>query len=317
MTQSISAYVSAIKLEADGVLLFEIKRAGGGALPEFSAGAHIEIYLKDGLSRCYSLLNDPANSETYEIAVAKSANSRGGSKFIHENLRCGQRVDISTPRNNFQLFEKASRSILIAGGIGITPLWSMAQRLSALGKTWELHYIARNAEKAALYDEISRKRLPGTIYFHFTKGTGSSRKYLKDLLERDDGESHLYCCGPSGMIESFLHHTQSLPAERVHFEFFSAQKEVSTDGGFHVELAKSGKTIIVDRGKTILDTLLENDIAIMNSCREGICGACEVKLIDGQADHRDSILSDDEKKANKSIFVCCSGSQGGKLVLDI
>ncbi|MNZ38370.1 Phenoxybenzoate dioxygenase subunit beta [compost metagenome] len=317
MSSSIKAYVHTIKFEADGILSYELRKLDGGALPGFSAGSHIEIYLKEGLSRCYSLLNDPSRSDSYIIAVAKDTNGRGGSRFIHENIHCGQTLEVSHPRNNFALCEAAENSILIAGGIGITPLWSMAQRLSTLGKTWDLHYIARSAEKAALAEEIRQRELPGNVNFIFTENSDESRDYLTGLLKEDDGKSHLYCCGPSGMIDSFINGTQHISPERVHFEFFSARNEVSLEGGFLIELAKSGKTLQIEKGKTILDVLIDNGVEIINSCREGICGACEVPLLQGQADHRDSILSEEEKEANKSIFVCCSGCKGEKLVLDI
>lgn len=310
-------YVKSITHEADDVLAYELRACGEGELPPFTAGSHIDLVI-DGIPlRSYSLLNDPAERHRYLIAVAKDPKSRGGSRLIHERLRCGDSLQISAPKNHFPLVDGAHRSVLIAGGIGITPLWSMAQHLSGKGAAWELHYFARNRCSAALLERMQDSIARGDSRLLLERDVEATLREIRDLFSADDGERHYYCCGPSGMIEAYKDLSRGIAGDRVHFESFVPLQEAATAGGYEVVLAKTGKTLSMEAGKSILDALGEAGVEVMSSCREGICGACEVRVIEGIPDHRDSILSDAEKQANKTMFVCCSGSRSPRLVLDL
>ncbi|MCY1416594.1 Phenoxybenzoate dioxygenase subunit beta [compost metagenome] len=207
--------------------------------------------------------------------------------------------------------------MLIAGGIGITPLWSMAQHLSGKGTAWELHYFARSHRNAALLERMQGDIERGDIHLLLARDVETTVSDIRALFGADAGERHYYCCGPSGMIEAYKALSQGIDGHRIHFESFVPLQEAATAGGYEVVLAKTGKTLSMEAGKSILDALGEAGVEVMNSCREGICGACEVRVIEGTPDHRDSILSDAEKQANRTMFVCCSGSRSPRLVLDL
>lgn len=310
-------FVKSVTHEANGILAYELRRPNGDDLPAFEAGSHIDLHMAGGPVRSYSLLNAPSDRSGYTIAVSLYEKGRGGSRHIHKNLQCGQVLSIAGPRNNFPLSETARHSVLIAGGIGITPLWSMAQRLTEIDRNWELHYGVRSKQSAALLDRMASHPHREAIHIAYSEGERGEFLDLDAIVAQDRGTTHFYCCGPTPMLEAFKVATRDVPPERVHFESFVATHEASVEGGFRVELARSGKTVEVASGQSILEALLEHGVDVMNSCREGICGACEVIVLEGTPDHRDSILSDAEKQAGKSMFVCCSGSRGERLVLDL
>lgn len=303
---------------AFGVKLFELVHVDGIALAPFEAGAHIEVQLPNHLMRSYSLLNAPGEQHRYQIAVHNSPASTGGSRYMHESLKEGDVLLASLPRNNFLLNETAGYSCLIAGGIGITPLLSMAHRLNALGRRWELHYCARTAAHAAFVDEL--RMLAATsgnaAHFYFDQEPGGQPLDLIALERSVSGNTHLYCCGPRGMLDAFEQATAHC-RERAHVEYFTAKSEAALDGGFIIELARSGKTLHVPAGSSILDVVFEAGVSVASSCREGICGSCETKILAGEADHRDALLSDAERSANKSMMICCSGAKSSRLVLDL
>lgn len=310
-------FVKSVTHEANGILAYELRRPNGEDLPWFEAGSHIDLHMAGAPVRSYSLLNAPSDRSHYTIAVSLDKKGRGGSRHIHDNLQCGNVLSIAGPRNNFPLSETAQHSVLIAGGIGITPLWSMAQRLTQINCSWELHYGVRTKESAALLDRLAAHPHSHAIHILCSEGERGEFLDLNGIVARDRGNTHFYCCGPTAMLEAFKVATRDVAPERVHFESFVATHEASVEGGFVVELARSGKTVEVASGQSILDALLAQGVDVMNSCREGICGACEVTVLEGSPDHRDSILSDAEKQAGKSMFVCCSGSRGDRLVLDL
>jgi vanillate O-demethylase ferredoxin subunit len=318
MDTKIPLRVQRIRNVASGVKSFDLVHVDGACLTPFEAGAHIEVQLPNHLLRSYSLLNQPGEQHRYQIAVHKSPTSTGGSRYMHESLQEGDVLLASLPRNNFPLNESAEHSCLIAGGIGITPLLSMAHRLNALGKKWELHYCARSPAHAAFAEEVSSlAATSGNVArFYFDQVPGGLALDLAALELSLSNDTHLYCCGPGGMLEAFEEAT-ARRGERAHVEYFTAKSEAALEGGFIVELARSRRTLQVPAGRSILDVVFDAGISVPSSCREGICGTCETGILAGEADHRDALLSDAERAANKSMMICCSGSRSNRLVLDL
>jgi vanillate O-demethylase ferredoxin subunit len=312
-TREMPLLVKSIAFEAPNIHSYDLRPVDGASLPAFTAGAHIDLKLESGLVRSYSLVNSQSETHRYVVAVQNDIGGRGGSRWIHENVHPGTRIRAAGPRNNFPLAEDAERSVFIAGGIGITPILSMIQRLSALRKDWKLFYCARSRSSAAFVEELQ-----GDVSLCFDDESDGRLLDLASVVSEAvaDG-AHLYCCGPLPMLASFEAATAGLPPERVHTEYFKAASPPAARGGFSVVLARSAREIAVLPGKTILDALLEADIDVSFSCMEGTCGTCEVKVLEGIPDHRDLVLTRDEKEANRSMMVCCSGSRTARLVLDL
>lgn len=318
--RTLQARIKSISYEAQGILGFDLRPIPPlREFPAFTAGSHVDLSLPNGMIRSYSLLNAPRETHRYVIAVNKDPASRGGSKFLHENVRPGDVMTISTPRNNFKLAEDAPHSVFIAGGIGITPLWSMIQRLEDTGKTWELHYASRTRRNAALLDQLHALGESAGTRLHLTFDAEPDGRMLDlaTVVAQSAPDAHLYCCGPVPMLAAFEQATASRAPATVHVEYFAAKDRPDTAGNFVVVLARSGRTITVPAGKTILDTLLDHGVSANYSCQEGICGVCEVKVLEGVPDHRDVVLSADEKKTNEMMMICCSGSKTERLVIDL
>lgn len=318
MDSPIPLRVERIHQEALDVKVFDLVHAEGRPLPAAEAGAHIEVQLPGSLQRSYSLCQAPGDTGRYRIAVHRHPDSRGGSRHLHEGVVAGDVLLASPPRNHFPLHEQAGHSCLIAGGIGITPLLSMIHRLEALGRSWELHYAARTRDHAAFVEELQAlAQVHGrTCRFHFHREPGSTRLDIAALVASLPAHTHLYCCGPATMLEGFEAATSHCP-ERSHREYFGGGGEAATTGGFTIELARSGLTLAVPPGASILDVVLGAGIAVPTSCREGICGSCETRILSGQADHRDKLLSTEEQQHNQSMMICCSGARTDRLVLDL
>jgi vanillate O-demethylase ferredoxin subunit len=231
----------------------------------------------------------------------------------------GERITISHPRNNFALQENAGHSVLIAGGIGITPLLSMIRRLEALGRSWELFYAARTRVAAAFLDDLKAlgPDVQTKLHLNFDQEPSARMIDIAAIVKQAHPDAHLYCCGPVAMLEAFEAATADWPASQVHVEYFKAREKPAVEEGFEVKLARSNRTIAVQAGQTILDALLEAGISANYACAEGVCGTCETRVIEGIPDHRDLFLSKQEQEANKTIMICCSGSKSSTLVLDI
>jgi vanillate O-demethylase ferredoxin subunit len=318
--QSIEVRVRAVTWEAEGILGFElVPLPPRKSLPPFTAGAHIDLHLPNGLIRSYSLLNPQDETHRYVVGVNRDAASRGGSRYLHETLRPGDVLTIGAPRNNFKLDEEAAHSVFIAGGIGITPLLGMIRRLQSLGRSWQLFYAARTRQGAAFVDELQRLRdtTGASVQFCFDRENGGRMLDLAAIVSALPAGAHVYCCGPLPMLEAFERATAELPPQQVHVEYFAARETAATEGGFTVELARSGRSLVVQPGHTILDSLMEIGVEPPYSCREGICGTCEVRVLDGTPDHRDLVLSAAEKAANDRMLICCSGARSSTLVLDL
>jgi ferredoxin-NADP reductase len=308
--------VEAVSREAERVLVIELRRPDGGALPEFGAGAHISLYLPNRLVRSYALVNSPAERERYLIAVALDRDSRGGSRWLHEALRVGDRLLVGPPCSDFALVEAARHSLLIAGGIGIAPIWSMIQRLRALGRSWELVYGARTRGAAVFHAPLRALQAQGAaVTFAFDGEPGGTPPDVAALVARAAPHTELYCCGPRPMLDAFEAATQG--RGRAHVEYFKPKDAPPPIGGFSVRLARAGRTIAVPPGQSILAALEIAGLAPPFSCRDGLCGACETVVLEGVPDHRDTVLSERERAANRTIMICCSGSRTDPLVLDL
>ncbi|EJN08371.1 PDR/VanB family oxidoreductase, partial [Herbaspirillum sp. YR522] len=240
--------------------------------------------------------------------------SRGGSRYVHDTLRVGATLTISAPRNNFPLEPGAAHSVLIAGGIGITPISCMFGQLRGQGKSAELFYCARSRAEAAFTAQLLGEQ---NVTSHFDDEAGTPPD-LKGFLASRPRDAHFYCCGPTPMLNAFEAICEELGLPHVHIERFAAEKVEAVQGGSYVaELARSKQSITVPAGKSLLDALLDAGINVDHSCREGVCGACETKVIEGQPDHRDGVLSKSERAAGKTMMVCVSGCKGQRLLLDI
>ncbi len=311
--------IKRISYEAESINSYELVAPSGGDLAPFTAGSHVDLHLPNGMIRSYSLVNDQSERNRYVIAVNNDAASRGGSRLIHDTLRVGQIVTISHPRNNFALNESAGHSVLIAGGIGVTPLLSMIRRLTALERSWELHYAARTRLCAAFLDELNAisSQARANLRVNFDQEPGGRMLDVAEIVKGAPPGAHLYCCGPVAMLEVFEAAASGLPSQQVHVEYFKAKESPAADGGFEVRLARSNRTIVVEPGKTILNALLDAGIAVNYACTEGVCGTCETKVLEGIPDHRDLFLDKAEQAANTTMMICCSGSRSSTLVLDL
>jgi vanillate O-demethylase ferredoxin subunit len=311
--------VTSIERVARDIATVELSPEREIALPPFTAGGHIDIHLPNGLVRSYSLTNPQEETHRYRIAVRKMPSGAGGSAFLHDALRINDRLSISVPRNNFDLSEAAAHSVFIAGGIGVTPLWSMIQRLESLGRSWHLHYCVRSPEHALFLPELTEleQASPGRVWLHFDSTNTAESPDLAAMIRQAPDDAHLYCCGPAPMLDAFQQAAMSRSPGHIHVERFAPVAVQASVGGFVVELARSGQRIAVLPGQTILEALLAADVRLPHSCKQGVCGACEVNVLVGTPDHRDSVLSAAEQATGKTMLVCCSGSFSETLVLDI
>lgn len=320
--QKLNLKIHDIRCEAKDTLVIELKDSKNALLPEFSAGSHLEVYLKTGLTRHYSLLNDPTERDRYVIAVSLDANSKGGSKFIHQKLKVGDMLTVSTPRNNFPLLD-VDEYCFVAGGIGITPMLSMIHWCVANNKKWRLYYAVRNRQRAAFYEYLSNVEQKQNIHFHFND-ENEALLDLDQIVQSATANEHIYCCGPNPLMLA-LKDTAAHMGDRVHFEWFSAPTIAATHhqegdaqgSDFTVKLAQSGHEIIVRSEQSILEAIEEQGIEIPFSCRAGICRACECKVLNGEPEHLDAILSESEKQSNQSMLICVSRSRSKVLELDI
>lgn len=317
--QTQPAFVHTLRWEAEDTVSVELRPVGGGEFPPFTPGAHVDLHLPNGLRRSYSLCNSADERDRYVVGVLKDRCSRGGSRWLHEELRVGVQLQISAPRNNFPLHEAADHSVLVAGGIGITPLLCMARRLHDLRRSFELLYFARSRRSAGFLDVLNHLQVPMTL--HFDDEIGGPPDLRRMLAEKAPAAGlHLYACGPTPMLDAFEKHCGALGLQNAHMERFApAEHEPAAEarGSFTVHLARSKRTVTVTPEKSILDTVLEAGIDVDYSCCEGVCGACEAQVLEGEPDHRDSILTANERAKNTSMMLCVSGCKSKFLKLDL
>jgi ferredoxin-NADP reductase len=315
----ISLRVIALEWQAEGIVSLRLCAEDGASLPPYEAGAHIDLTLAPGLTRSYSLLDGcpgPA-PRSYRVGVALDARSRGGSLHVHRHLRPGEVLAASAPRNHFPLMEDAPYTQLVAGGIGVTPLIAMAERLSALGREWRLRWCVRDLEHLPFGEWLTQHI--DRIDLHVDARDGGVWNGWDALVEGLPDGTHLYCCGPSPMLAAYEDATRNLDSARVHLERFGAElPPPDADGAvFQVRLARDGRCIAVAPGQTILDALKGAGIDTPSSCQQGVCGACETRVLGGIPDHRDLVLSNAERERGDTMMVCCSRARTPELVLDI
>ena len=311
--------VAETSLAAEEILCLELVRPDGRALPAFTPGAHIDVHLPGGLIRQYSLCNSATETHRYRVAILKDAASRGGSVAAHEQIRPGDLLQISEPRNRFELVP-ATRTILLAGGIGVTPLYCMAQALSASGADFELHYCTRSRSRTAFHDEIMASAFANKVYFHFDDGEPEQKLDLAALISHPLEDTQVYVCGPTGFIDFVIKFAKDAGwrSESLHLEYFGAEADDTPDGGpFQVKIASTGEVFTINPGEVITQVLESQGVYIPVSCEEGVCGTCLTGVLEGVPDHRDLYLTDEERAKNDQFTPCCSRSKSPILVLDL
>lgn len=311
--ETLQVRLSALIWEAPGVLSLQLTAADGGPLPPFEPGAHIDLKLPNGTLRQYSLCGDPNDTSHYRLGI-RAISGGLSSTFVHKALRPGELLTVSTPRNNFPLVD-SKHYIFVAGGIGITPFIPMMREASAKGRPWTLIYCNKRNEDAPFLAEI--RTLGGEISLHSSEaGTRLDAAKRFSTVEKD---AVVYCCGPESLMTAVEEATKDWPEGTVHFEWFAPRSRTSDqpDGSFEVVCQASGITVTVPADKSILEVLGENGIEVPRSCEQGVCGTCELRVISGEVDHRDSILSSSERAASATMMVCVSRAKGPRLVLDV
>jgi vanillate O-demethylase ferredoxin subunit len=304
--------------EALDIASFELAGEEGRPLPSFAAGSHVDVHLPGGLVRQYSLCNDPDETHRYVIAVLRDESGRGGSKAVHDLVHEGDRLQISTPRNHFALAHEAPHHLLLAGGIGVTPILCMAERLAASGESFDMRYCTRSRERTAFAERIAQASFSGSVQFHHDD-SGSTLNIGRALDSALIG-THLYVCGPRGFMDAVLNtaRAKGWPEDRLHYEFFGAPVDLNATGnGFHVRIASSGATIEVPSECTVVQALAAHGIDVMTSCEQGVCGTCLTKVLSGEPEHLDSYLTPEEQAANDQFLPCCSRAKSPLLVLDL
>lgn len=297
-----------------GIWEFELVAPDGTDLPPFTAGGHLSIETPSKAMRHYSLSNNPSERHRYVIAVKHEAQSRGGSRSMVEETSVGDRLRVDQPGNDFPLVD-APGYILVAGGIGITPILSMARYLTDLGKSFKLIYCTRSPEMAAYLDVLSGAAVAGEIIIHHDEGDPDQVYDFWDHFEVPT-KAHVYCCGPGPLMEEVRGMTGHWPEPAVHFEDFKPVEVVHADDvAFKVHLSKSGKVVEVPADRTVLEALRDAGISVISSCESGTCGTCKTRYSAGEVDHRDMVLMDEEKSDH--VMICVSRAKAGDLTLDL
>jgi vanillate O-demethylase ferredoxin subunit len=310
--------VAAKTQEAKDICTLELVAADGSVLPAFTAGSHIDVHIPGSLTRQYSLCNAPLETHRYVIGVLRDAASRGGSVAMHDAVQAGSELQISHPKNHFELAGEARRSLLLAGGIGVTPLLSMAEALSAQGAPFEMHYCSRSKERTAFVERIQSSAFGAHVHLHFDDGDAAQKLDIPGLLSAPKIDQHLYVCGPKGFMDVVLNTAKAAgwPAAQLHSEFFAAEvQSLESDGSFEVELSGSGQVVVVAKDQTVVQALVAAGVDVPTACEQGVCGTCLTRVVSGTPDHRDQYLTDDEHAANDQFLPCCSRSLSPRLVI--
>ncbi|MDX1400801.1 MAG: PDR/VanB family oxidoreductase [Kiloniellales bacterium] len=319
-TEILKLRVEKITQEAADIRSYEFRDPEGGDLPAFTAGAHIDVHLPGGLLRQYSLCNDPSERYRYVVAVLREASGRGGSIDMHDSVREGDIVNASPPLNNFPVSKEAKRHILLAGGIGITPVLAMVRHLEAEGEDYQLHYCTRSEDKTAFFDLLSKEPFASKVTFYFDGGNPANGMDVQTHLRPFSLGDHVYCCGPVGFMNAVRDAAAHWPTGTVHFEYFSVDPALAAGSGvdelFEVEIESSGEIYQIPEDKSVLDILRDAGHDLPSACEEGICGTCITEVASGDIDHRDMVLDDDEREAGDLMTICCSRGRG-RIVLKL
>nr|WP_297457882.1 PDR/VanB family oxidoreductase [uncultured Halomonas sp.] len=309
--------VTALDAIAEGIYRIEFAHPEGAELAEFTPGAHLHVQVPNGQVRRYSLCNDPEERHRYVIAVKREEAGTGGSKSLTDETRVGDRLQVSEPHNDFALEGNPARYVFIAGGIGITPIMAMIHHLRATGgKPFKLYYLTRDSAQTAFLDELGGPEYRGKVVIHHDQGEPDNAYDLWPVLEQPKG-AHIYCCGPRGLMEAVRDMTGHWSSASVHFEDFGTRKPAATeeDKPFTVRLSKTGEAVPIPAGVSILEALRTNGHHVPYSCESGTCGSCRTRLVEGEAEHRDLVLSEAERQDN--IMVCVSRACSAELVIDL
>lgn len=299
---------------AADIVLYEFEALDGRDLPRVEAGAHLDVCMPGGIVRQYSLLTPLCDARRYVVAVKREEAGRGGSRWLHDSARVGLVLEVSAPRNHFALTVSDAPVLLLAGGIGITPVYAMLEALRVQGRAVHLHYWCRSPEHALFHQFLEQS---GDATLHYSSRSDRPQTSLAAVLEHLPGDTEVYCCGPQPMLDE-LDRLASHLGSRLHVERFQgAEAPATADQAFTIVLARSGREVAVAAGENILQVLLKAGEDVMYSCEQGICGACEVKVIDGQPVHCDSVRTADEHTRQRTMMICCSSSASARLVLDI
>ncbi len=318
---TIRTVIADVVMETPDIVRLKLVSENGGGLPQFAAGAHVDVEAAPDIVRQYSLMGEPTNTESYMLGVKKEVHSRGGSIAVHETARAGARLKISLPKNNFELAVGEARHLLFAGGIGVTPLVSMARELHKSGADFQMHYFVRSNDDLAFRDLIAESGWMDRVVFHLGIVPPVLEELLGDLLRNPGRADQIYMCGPAPFMDCIeaISATCGWQADQIKFERFSAAPPLvgGESDGFVVRLASNGREITVGPEQTIIEALRENGIEIETSCEQGICGTCVTRLIEGTADHRDLYLSEEEQEKEGLFAPCVSRALSKYLVLDL
>lgn len=319
-TPTFQVRVANKRVEAKDICSFELLRTDGKPLPAFAAGSHIDVAVTPDITRQYSLCNDPAENHRYLIAVLRDPNTRGGSDAMHASVNEGDVVTISAPKNHFELAHGARKHLLLAGGIGVTPILCMAERLAATGADFEMHYSTRSKDRTAFHERIAKAPYAPKVHFHFDDGAAEQQLDLNRQLAEPESGTHLYVCGPKGYMDSVLStaRAQGWPEETLHYEFFASNvAPAASDVSFEVKVASSGRIVVVAKDQTVTQALSAAGIEIQTSCEQGVCGTCITRVLEGVPDHKDMYFTPEEHAANDQFTPCCSRAKSARLVLDL
>lgn len=307
--------VARISRETDRIRSYELRRADGCPVPGYTPGSNITFALPNGMIRTYSLTDTGSEPDALRIAVLHQVTGRGGSRYIHQEVKTGDTLTVRGIASSFSLQESALRHILIAGGIGITPILSMAKHLERSGSLFEVHYAARSRGEAAFADILACDPFKNKVKFYFDDE--HKRIDLDGILSKFTSGTAIYCCGPPGLMNAVTSRSGHWPEGSIRLDSFEPLDDNAEDQTFTVKLASTGQIYDIPPGKSILRVLRDHGVRVGSQCEQGVCGACLTPIVAGLPDHRDRVLSESEKRANDLVALCCSRSLTNSLVLDM
>ena len=320
MNTMLQVRVADKQLAAEGIATLDLAAVDGTPLPGFEAGAHIDVHLPGGPVRQYSLYELPGASQLYRIGVLRDPASRGGSRQLVEMVRPGDVLAVSAPRNHFALQASSGRALLFAGGIGITPILCMGEQLLRQGRDFTLHYCGRSLERMAFVERLRGPDLAPHAHLHADDGPAGQKIDMRLAVGAPAADRHLYVCGPGGFMAAVLDTARALGWDEanLHREYFAGGPvDHVADGRYELQLARSGRTVVVEPGVSASQALLDAGVALSVSCEQGVCGTCLTRVLEGEPDHRDLYLSDAERARNDCFLPCCSGARSARLILDL